>query len=73
MDRTFGWWAAAIIGVATLEADAKHVDVRNPNVTSLSSQQVRRGSASLRHHSRWQFIRCTLCSCVVTETALGSI
>jgi hypothetical protein len=29
MGRTFGWWAAAIISVTTLKADAKHVDVRN--------------------------------------------
>src|SRR5687768_2808454 len=30
MARTCGWCTALIVGIAVLEADAKHVDVRNP-------------------------------------------
>jgi hypothetical protein len=31
MARKCGWWTAVIVAVATLEAGAKHVDVRNPD------------------------------------------
>jgi hypothetical protein len=30
MVRTCGWWTALIVAATTLEADAKHVDMRNP-------------------------------------------